>query len=210
MEHMKRLILIFYATFMFAPMLSAQDNNESENVNKTENTQDYQVGAQGSSSFGFNLMYNFPSQDADSAYGLIGELLFGKYVARNLNFEGGLGVYWGGFQDSYIDLSSTALGIPINLAYRIPFTQSGMTGLRLYTGPKLKLLVGANGESFGEKITFSDLKKQDGFKSFSAYWTFGLSFEIHVISISAEYKCLLGKKSEYASGAFGLGLSVRL
>ena len=200
---------MFCATFMFVPMLSAQESNGSENDNTTENTQDEQVGAQGTSSLGFNVMYNFPSQDADSAYGLTFELLYGKYIARNLNFEGGLGVYTGGSNSSYMNLSSTALGIPINLAYRIPFTQSGMTGLRLYTGPKLKLLVGANGEKFGEKFNLSDLKKSDDFKSFSAYWSFGLSFEIYMICISAEYQCLLGEKSDFASGAFGIGLSLR-
>lgn len=203
---MKRLTLLLCATFMFATTLSAQDNVESTQSITTQSVQEEQVGAQGTSTLGFNVMYNIPSVDADSAYGLTFELLYGKYVARNLNIEGGLGVYHGGYVYPYIEYSSTSLGIPINIGYRMPFSQTGLTGLRLYTGPKLTLAVAGKGEMFGEEYKLSEIEDA---KRFNAFWSFGINFDIYMIGISAEYMVLIGKKSDFSSGMFGIGLSLR-
>ena len=189
------------AAFMFTPMLSAQVSNASGN------SEDSQVGAQGTSSFAFNVMYNIPSADADHSYGLTFEVLGGKYVAKNLSIEGGLGVYPYGYVYTDMEFSSTALGIPVNIGYRIPFTQSGLTGLRFYTGPKLTLTVAGKGEMMGKKYKISDL---EDFKRFNAYWTFGANFDIYMIGITAEYMIFLGEKTNFSSGAFCLGVTFRI
>ena len=189
------------AVFMFTPILSAQESNASGN------SEDSQVGAQGTSSFAINAMYNIPSVDSDHSYGLTFEALGGKYVAKNLSIEGGLGVYHSGCVYTDMEFSSTALGIPVNIGYTMPFTESGLTGLRFYTGPKLALTIAGKGEMMGKEYKISDMKD---FKRFNAYWTFGANFSIYTFGITAEYMVLLGEKTDFSSGAFCLGLTVRL
>lgn len=189
----------------------AQEGNVSPNADSSSsdnsNIQDIRIGSKGTSYFGVNIQYFIPQHDADKAYGLDYNILLGRYLADNVSLDGGLSLYTGDVRYSYIQLSSTSLTIPINIGYRIPLTHTGYTGLHFYTGPKFGLVVGGKykiGDEVHRLSEFEDLKR------FNAYWSFGINFEIYAVGIHAQYMVLLGKKTDFSSGAFGIGISLRL
>ena len=91
--------------------------------------------------------------DDSTFYGLITEQ--SVYTPTDLTKKA-----WTNGDDVYTDMefSSTALGIPVNIGYAMPFTESGLTGLRFYTGPKLALTIAGKGEMMGKEYKISDMK----------------------------------------------------
>lgn len=201
MRKMTRLLLL---TFLFscAGMVSAQTDSD------TPSDESY-LGEKGSSIFELGFSYYIPAADgADYAGTIAFDLQGGKYLLENLFLKGGIGVtntsinfYNDAGSDDDYRTTTTALRLPINIGYTLPF--ASRYGLSLYTGPDLNLTIAGKQEVGNETTKLSDMEKV---KRFSANWNIGATLKLWIFGLTAEYLIPLGKDSDIKYGGFGFGL----
>ncbi len=192
------------------PLLGQTETAVAETTPKVEPEKEkddkYISRRKGTSRFFGDYSYVQPDVDADSAWGMGGNIEYGYNVVDGLNVQFGLGwtsasVGVGSGRDE-VSVSESVLSLPLGLGYNLPL--GSLCSLDFNTGLRLNYII-AGSISYGtEEIKYKDLGDYDmEVKRFNTGWDVGVAFLIGNYGVKAQYSVGL---SDTADDYFKIGL----